>query len=222
MATLDTKSDSVLKAMSDKLASAPQLSFSADRQLDRQLIDKNTNMIGNATIDAQVARPDRVKAVARGGGDERQIYLSKEGSAIFSPKSGHYARFNGFPTVEKSFDAISEDLDIHVPMQDFLGSNPYRDFRANSDAISHEGVEKIGGVSCDHLKGTRADLEWHLWIAQSEHLPLRSTITLADLKGKDHWQVDFKKWNLNPKISAGTFDFTPPKDAIEIDILVAE
>ena len=221
IATLDSKSDATLKAMSDKLAAADQLSFTAYRQMDSRLKEL-PNQMTNATIEAHVARPDRAKAIAKGGGDERHLYLAKEGGAIFSPKTGFYARFNGFPTVEQSIDKISSELDIHVPMQDFLGSNPYRNFRANSDTITHEGVDKIGGVACDHLKGTRAELEWHLWIAQSDNLPRRATITVKEFSGKDHWKADFKKWNLNPKLPAGTFEFTPPKGATEIDIVVAE
>ena len=221
MATLDSKSDAALQAMSDKLASADQLSFTATRKLDSRLKEL-PNQLSNATIVAHVDRPDRAKAIARGGSDERHLYLAKEGGAIFSPKSGYYARFNGFSTVEQSIDKLSNELGIHVPMQDFLGSNPYRDFRANTDTITHEGVERIGGVACDHLKGTRADLEWHLWIAQSDNLPRRSTVTVKEFKGKDHWQADFKSWDLNPKLPASTFEFNPPNGATEIDILVGE
>jgi len=219
MATLDPKSDGALKAMSDKLAGADQLSVSAYRKLDRQLID-NPNMIGHASIEAHIHRPDRAKAVVRGSGEERRLYLGKDGSTIHSRNSNFYAHFPGHPTIEKACDKASEKLGIHVPMQDFLSSNPYRDFKSGSDTIEHAGVERVGGQTCDHLKGGREDLEWHLWISQSSHLPVRYTITVAGLKGKDHQQLDFKKWNLAPRIAAGTFEFTPPKGSREIEFLL--
>ena len=219
MATLDPKSDGALKAMSDQLAGADQLSVSAYRRLDRQLID-NPNMIGNAAIEAQIDRPDRAKAVVRGSGEERRLYLGKDGSTIHSRNSNFYAQFPGHPTIEKACDAASAKLGIHIPMQDFLSSNPYREFKSGSDTIEHAGVERAGGQTCDHLMGSRDDLEWHLWISQSSRLPVRYTITAAGLKGKDHLQLDFKNWNLAPTIAAGTFDFTPPKGSREIEFLL--
>jgi len=218
MATLDPKSDGALKAMSDKLAGADQLSVSAYRKLDRQLID-NPNMIGHASIEIQIDRPDRVKAAVRGSGEERRLYIGKDGSTIHSRNSNFHAHFPGHPTIEKTCDAASAKLGLHVPMQDFLSSNPYRDFRSGSDTIAHAGVERVGGQACDHLRGSREDLEWNLWISQSGHLPVRYSITVAGLKGEDHLRLDFKKWNLAPTITAGTFDFTPAKGSREIEFL---
>ena len=218
VAELDTQSNAALRRMSDTLAAADRLSFSATRKMDRQLLD-NPNMIGNATIEAKVARPDRVKAVFRGAGNERQVYLGKDGSAIYSRNSNLYARFPGQPTIEKSCDAASEELGLHVPMQDFLASNPYRGFTEGSDTIVHAGVETVGGHSCDHLEGSREDLSWDLWISKSDHLPRRYRITVAGLEGEDHLQLDFRNWNLSPSIPAGTFDFTPPKGSREIEFV---
>jgi hypothetical protein len=220
-ATLDSQSDTALRQMSDALAAADQLSFSASRKMDRQLIE-NPNVIGHANIEAQVDRPDRAKAVVKGGGKERHLYLGSGSSAIYTPDSGFYARFPGHPTIEKSCDAAAANLGLHIPIQDFLSANPYRDFTAGSDTIVHAGVDQVGGMACDHLKGSREDLSWDLWIARSDHLPRRYRITVAELDGKDHLQLDFMNWNLSPSFPAGTFDFTPPKSAREIDFLVVE
>jgi hypothetical protein len=218
VAQIDTPSSDALRRMSDTLAAADQLSFSASRKLDRRVLD-NPKIIGDATIEVQADRPDRLKAVTRGSGEERHIYIGSGGSTIYSRNSKHYARFPGHATIDKSIDAAAIKLGIHVPMQDFVAANPYRGFTQGSDTISHAGVESVRGQTCDHLQGTRDDLSWDLWISQSSSLPVRYAITVKEVSGKDHLVLDFRNWNLAPSLKAGSFDFSPPSGAEEIQFL---
>jgi hypothetical protein len=221
VAQMDTQSGDALQRMSDKLAAADQLSFSAKRKLDSRVLD-NPKVIGDATVELQVDRPDRLKTVTRGNGDERHLYIGSGGSTIYSRNSKHYARFPGHATIDKSADAASSQLGIHLPMQDFVAANPYRGFTEGSDTISHAGVASVGGQSCDHLNGTRDDLSWDLWISKTTSLPVRYAITVKEISGKDHLVLDFRNWNLAPSLAAGSFDFTPPSGAEEIQFLPPE
>lgn len=213
---VDSKSEAVLRKMSDTLTSAKQMKITATRKLDKRLLD-NENMIGNAEIEAYVARPDRLKIKLRGGGNERHFYIAKRGSTIYSTNSKFYAHFAGQSTLDKSFDVAASKLGVNIPAQDFLSSNPYRDFTQGSTAIAYVGSATVRGQSCDHLSGKRADLEWDLWISKSSHLPRRYTITVKGKSGKNHLQVDFKKWDLSPSISKSAFTFSAPKGAQEIE-----
>lgn len=219
VADTDPASADALRRMSDKLASADQFALTATRRLDRQLID-NPNSIGTATISAALIRPGLARATTTGGnGNVRSLYITPEGSTIYSQSHNFYATFPGHPTVEEAFDAASANLGVHFPAQDFLAANPYRSFSAGSDSIRHAGVEPVAGQSCDHLRGTREDLHWDLWIDQATSLPVRYTITVAGLEGSDHLQLDFQEWNLTPSLDAGSFRFSPPAGAEEIEFL---
>ena len=160
--------------------------------------------------------------MTRGNGEERHLYVSSGGSTIYSRNPKLYARFPGKATIEKSADAASSQLGIHLPMQDFFAANPYRGFTEGSDTISHAGVESVGGQSCDHLRGARDDLSWDLWISKSSSLPVRYAVTVADVPGSNHLLLDFRNWNLAPSLAAGSFDFTPPSGAEEIKFLPPE
>lgn len=213
---VDTKSEAVLRKMSDKLTSAKQIKITATRKLDKRLLD-NENMIGNAEIEAYVARPDRLKIKLRGGGNERHFYMAKSGATIYSTNSKFYANFPGQPTLDKSFDAAASKLGMNIPAQDFLSSNPYRDFTRGTSEITYVGSATVRGQTCDHIKGKSEKLEWNLWVSKSSHLPRRYTITVNGVEGENHLQVDFKKWDLSPSISKNTFTFSAPKDAQEIE-----
>ena len=220
MAKVDEASAGPLKAMSDKLAAADQIAVSGIRRLDSQLIE-NAGVIGYGKVDLLLDRPDRAKVVIRGASKTREYYLSKEGSTIYEPKSGHYGQFPGQATVDKSLDAAAAKFGIHIPAQDFLSANPYRSLAGQSDTISHVGVESVGGLPCDHILGKRADLEWEMWIAQSDKLPRKFSITVAGLNGRNHYQVDIHKWDLNPGLAADAFVFKPSKNDSKIEVLPA-
>ena len=221
MAKIYEASTGPLQAMSDRLASADQISVSGIRRLDSQLIE-NKSVIGYAKVDMLVDRPDRVKVAVRGAANQRDYYLSKDGSVIYESASGHYARFPGNSTIEQALDAAAQEFGIHIPAQDFLSANPYKSLASNTDTITHAGVESIDGIACDRVKGSREDLSWNMWIAKSDKLPRRFTITIPGMSGSDQYRVDFHKWNLNPGLSANDFTFTPKKTDSEIEFYTPE
>lgn len=220
-AKIDKSGNAALKAMSDQLISSDQLSFTATRVLDPQLVE-NPAIIRRASIAASVDRPSQAKAIIQGDGKKRTFYISKDGSAIHDDASGHYVRIDGKRTIDKSLDFAAETFGVHIPLQDFLSNHPYLGFRIGSDTIAHAGTATVRGQACDVLHGTREDLTWKLWIGTSDHLPQRFTVTVTELKGADHLVIDFKSWDLTAQHPPGSLKFVPAEGDSEIQFLPAE
>ena len=78
------------------------------------------------------------------------------------------------------------------------------------------GDSEIDGSDCDHLAFRQATIDWQLWVEKGDKaLPRKIVITTRYEVGDPQYQSTLR-WNLNPKIDASTFTFTPPKDAKEI------
>jgi hypothetical protein len=217
---LDAAALKVLRTMSDKIKSAEELTVSANRQMSPLLLE-NENQIGNAKIEAVVARPDRVKVSVRSWTDERLIYLSRRGSAIWDKRTDFYARFPGKATIDASLDAAIDQFGVFVPMQDLLSGDPYDGFTEGLTSLKHAGVESAGlfGPRCDRITGTKEGLQFDLWVSQADGLPSKMVITATALEGTGHLQIRSIRWNLNPELHPGTFTFAPPEGSTEIQFL---
>ncbi|MGI9244584.1 MAG: DUF2092 domain-containing protein [Verrucomicrobiales bacterium] len=217
-AEIDPKADAALRAMSDQLGKAKQLTVKAKRTVVPELLE-NKAAIGDATIESAVHRPDKLKAVVTGTDKERQFFLGKDGSVIYSKENKFYARFPGKPTIDESFDSAQVEFGMYVPVQDLLSQNPYKDLIARAKSGKHVGVEAVAGEDCDHLAFTQEGIDWEIWIAKSDQLPRKFVIDVKAIEGKSDFVVQDIEWNLDPGLKDGDFTFSPPEGSTEIEFL---
>jgi hypothetical protein len=220
-AEIDPKADAALRSMSDQLSKAKQLTVKAKRKVAPKLVE-NDAAIGTATIEVAVQRPDKLKATVNGADKQRQFFLGKDGSVIYSKENQFYARFPGKPSIDESFDAAQVEFGVFIPVQDLLSGNAYAGLTGRTKSGKHVGEEKVGGEDCDHLAFTEKGLNWEVWISKSDHLPRKFVINVKGVEGKDHFVVENLEWNLEPGLKDDAFTFTPPKGSTEIEFLPKE
>lgn len=221
IAEISAEATDSLKAMSDKLSGAQQLTVEASRTVAPELLKIEPDL-ESTKVKAIVQRPDKMVCSVNGEGRQIEFYIGKDGSTIFSKNAGFYARFPGKPSISESFDAAEKERGISIPVQDLLCQDPYNDMTAKAKSGKLVGEESVDGESCDHLAFSQEDLDWEIWIAKSDKLPRKFVITLKGVEGKDHVVVDKMNWNLDPKLSADAFVFTAPKGATEIEFVPDE
>jgi hypothetical protein len=120
-------------------------------------------------------------------------------------------------------DFAREKLDIIAPAGDLLYKNAFDILM--KDVISGFVVGKgvVHGVRCHHLAFRNATTDWQIWIQEgSQPLPRKLVITTKEMDGQPQFSVLMTKWNLEPKLTDKTFEFTPPKEAKKVDFLNLE
>jgi len=61
---------------------------------------------------------------------------------------------------------------------------------------------------------------WQMWIQEGKQpLPWKMVITSTDVGNAPQFAATVTKWNLDPKFTANTFSFSPPKDAKKVEFL---
>jgi hypothetical protein len=116
-------------------------------------------------------------------------------------------------------DGLQEKYGFTPPVTDFLVQDPYADLTRGAQSGRLAGHESIGGEDCTHLSFTEADADWELWLASSDQLPRKFVLTQKNMSGQPRLEVVFTRWDLAPRLEAGTFTFKPPQGAERIEML---
>ena len=167
----------------------------------------------HSTVTVQL--PNKLRAELSGDLRDRTVVYDGSKIAIYSPDDDVYARSSAPDSVNKLINNLL-DAGVEMPMVDVL-------YQTGDGTLTEEvrggilvGDSEIDGAECDHLAFRQASIDWQLWVEKgAKPVPRKLVITTRYAVGDPQYQAVLR-WNLQPKIDASTFAFTPPKDAKEI------
>ena len=214
--------DTVLKAMSNRLASAKQYRFTVSRTMPTK-VAQAMNQQTKANVEVAVARPDKLSArITHQGVAVREMFFD---GRTFTVVDG-VNRFHSQAPLRGSVDAAAGQLEklfgFRPPLVEFVVSNPYREIKNRVEAVSYLGQDTVrqGGraVKCHRigLRGNLADAE--LWLGAEDSLPRRLKATRSNSGGKDLLaDMNFVTWDFNPRATA--FRFQAPANFEKIPMI---
>jgi hypothetical protein len=211
----------VLREMSDTLAGARQLTFTATRQLDPALVIGGT-VKESAEIEVWVSRPQKVRARMTSNADVRSLYADGQQVSLIDEGMKVYATVPLPGTIDDVIDFLDARYGFTPPLAEFLFSDPYKRFSALIQSSTYKGRESVNGAECDRVTLTGEIADADVWIAVADHLPRRFVATFKDREGSPQLTVEFSSWNLAPTLDESVFVFAPPKEAYEIAMVTTE
>ena len=162
-----------------------------------------------------VQLPNKLRAEISGDLRDRTIVYDGAKIVVYSPDADVYARSSAPDSVNKLIGNLL-DAGVEMPMVDVLSQTAEGTLTEGVRGGVLVGDSEIDGFDCDHLAFRQPTLDWQLWVEKGDKaLPRKIVITTRYEVGDPQYQV-ILRWNLNPKIDASTFTFTPPKEAKEI------
>ena len=106
-------------------------------------------------------------------------------------------------------------------MADLIYTKAYEYLTAGTLSGFYVGLSKVQGVPCHHLAFREKDIDWQIWIEDSQTpVPRKFLITDKTAQGLQ-FTAEFTKWNTSPQLEDGLFTFVAPEKAEKIDILPA-
>lgn len=184
----------------------------------------------NSTATIRFQRPDKFALVADGGTlgltfatDGKQVvaYLPMLNRYTISSASDN-ASIGGLPVganlaeLAKSFDA----------------DKAYERIMKMVTSAQYIGREKINGTDCHHCRYDAKMMSFDVWFEAGERPLVRKIVpdltkVLAKQAGQNaavkdmqmQWEVTFKDWNTDAKLTDADFAFTPPAGAEKVDSL---
>jgi hypothetical protein len=213
---IDPRADQVLKAMSNVLGSAKQLSVHNDATSDERITTGELVEM-SASIDLVVRRPDAIHAVVAGDLRPMRYWIGSGRVTVLDESRWTYATASVARDLDVAIDQMWDRYGIKIPLVDFVSNNPYQDLTRDVEAGYYAGMHSVDGVSCHHLVFSQEDIDWQIWIEDGLlPLPRKLTIRYKTEPGAPRYTAMLSEWDLSPDLGDALFEFVPPGDAEQI------
>lgn len=203
---------SVLKKMSEKLSSAKQFTYSAERTIAASRMQGHDKP-QSAEVTGALKRPDKLKVFVTGPTEDRQFYFDGKKMTVFDKKMTVYGEIECEGPIDQAIEKIAAKHGFFPPLSDFLVSDPYEALTADVTSANLLSNEEIEGEKCFRMGFTQEGLDWELWVAQSDHLPRKLLINAAGASDNPALEAVISDWNLKAKLADSEFEFIPPEGA---------
>ncbi len=215
---VDPGSIEALKAMGFHLQGLKRFRVVTDLTGERVLAD-GQKLQHTSTAVLDVTRPNKLRAVTRSAGSERELFYDGKTVVLHTPAQKYYSTVEFAGTLGELIGRMRERFGVEVPLSDlFLWGTPAAPVDKIESAMN-AGQEFIDDDLCDHYAFRQGSIDWQIWItAGDKPLPRKIVITNRADEARPQ-SVSLIDWNLKPAFKDAIFSFAPPKGARKIEIV---
>lgn len=209
----------LMRQMSDTLAKAPVLRFATAETLESPG-PPSERRVFRFSRTVTVRRPDALFFEVHGTGDmaiDMAAYYDGKTVSLRDDLRRVWAQTAVPGTLDEMLDDVSRRYAFPVPFADSVYSVPYEAFIGPRTTGGFVGRETIDGVGCAHLSYADDLVGVDVWIPSSgQPLPRRVELAYKRVSGAPKARLDFKSWDLTPRVADPTFRFQPDPAATRI------
>lgn len=216
---IDPEALQVLKGMTDYIGSLQRFGMHTENTYE-DVMETGQKIQFHFSSNIVAQRPDKLRA-ERSDGQASQLFVY-DGETLSMYDGGHdfFSSIAVPDNIDDFLHFARDALDLVPPAGDMVFSNAFELLTAGITSGFVVGKTVIGGVSCYHLAFTTPVVDWQVWIADGDKpLPYKYVLTTRDDPAQPQFVTVISKWNTEPKIGDGTFEFKPPATAMEIDFV---
>jgi hypothetical protein len=215
---IEPKATEILKQMCDYLKGLQQFSCEAEITEDVLLTSGQRIQCGRQ-VEAWVRRPDRFRAESVGDTDNRLLVYDGKTITLMDMSKNFYTTIAAPPTIDAALEYAIKAFNLRAPLADLIYTKAYEYLTEGVLSGFYVGLSKVQGVPCHHLAFREKDIEWQIWVEDSQ-TPVPRKFLITDKKAQGlQFTALFTKWNTSPQFEEGLFTFVPPEEAEKIDIL---
>lgn len=167
-----------------------------------------------------VEKPNRLRSEYVGDERVTNFYYDGKSFTLESPDLNYYATKSAPATLDAALEQFQQKYGITLPMSNLAASQVCADLKADVQRSIFVGVDMVNREPMYHMLMSGQERNYQIWVTKDpQPLVRKAVITYKDLPGAPQYTVYLSNWNFNPQIAADTFTFTPPQDAVKIEIL---
>ena len=207
-----------LKQMSETLAAAKAFAYRSNNFMEVQA--EATGQFLTFFVDTEVAlqRPNKLRINVSGDVPSFQFYFDGTKVSAFDPQKNVHSVSGPIATIDEMLDFVTTKAHINFPSADFMYSDPYAVMTKNLTHAIVVGPSMVNGVPCEHFAYMEPALNWEIWIENGKRaLPLRMAMTYKQIPNFPRFMIEYKDWNLNPKLKGDLFVFKAPANSRQIE-----
>jgi len=216
---VDPGSIQALKDMGTYLATLKRFRVSTEVTGERVLAN-GQKLQHMATADIDVSRPNKLRARMHSARAEREFFYDGKVATLYTPAQKYYSTVEFAETLGGLIDRLEEKYGVQLPLADlFRWGTPAAQFDKIESAMN-AGQDFIDKDLCDQYAFRQGKIDWQIWIAAgSKPLPRKIVITNRADEARPQ-SVTLIDWNLNAAFTDSVFNFTPPKGASKVEIVL--
>ncbi|HEX9555878.1 MAG TPA: DUF2092 domain-containing protein [Reyranella sp.] len=209
----------LVKAMSDRLAAAKTMSFTAVATYESA--DRTGEPLAYFTrSQVTLQRPDKLSVITPGDGPRTEFYYDGKTAQAYEPAANLVAVAQAPDTIDAMLRAAFQYAAIYFPFTDIVVSDPLKAISENLTIAFVVGKSNVvAGVPTDIvvLVGKYAHVQ--LWIGSDDKLPrLARAIFVGDPAHYRH-TVALSDWKLDQPVAADSFTSAALAGARRIDFV---
>lgn len=205
---LEPKAIDLLKAMSERLASAKTLQFTAITTYE------NPSRLGPALAyhtlsEVVLQRPNKLQVLSPGDGPASEFYYNGKTLIAFAPTENLAAVAEAPGSIDDALKFAYDTAAIYFPFTDFLVANPYGDIAGDLKTVFYIGQSQvIDGVTTNMIAIATDKVFAQIWIGAQDKLPRMVRAVYRDDPSRLRHQVAFTNWRLDMPIPPDAFGST--------------
>jgi hypothetical protein len=211
-----------LKQMSATLASAKAFTYRSNNFMEVQAEATGQFLAFFVETEVALQRPNKLRVNVFGDVPSFQFYFDGAKVTAFDPQKNVHSISEPIATIDEMLEFVTTKTHINFPSADFMYSDPYAVMTKNLTHAIVVGPSMVNGLPCEHFAYMEPGLNWEIWIENGKRaLPLRMAMTYKQVPNFPRFMIEYKDWNLNPKLKADIFVFKAPANSkqIEFDII---
>jgi len=220
---IEPTADQVVRRMSDYLKSLKGFHFETENVFD--VVESDGEKIQlSRRVQVDFRRPNALRGCSQGDNEwDAAYWYDGRRVAILQRKLNVYSVVDAPPTTDEMLDYMNERYGLAVPTADILFSDVYTVLMDGVETGRLVGEHRVGDVPCHHLAFTQSNIDWQLWVdAGRNPLPRKLVVTYKEAECCPQFSATFLKWNTEPAFSDADFQFTPPQDAEQTELIPRE
>ena len=203
---LDPAAVALLKAMSDRLAAAHSMSFTAIATYESPALITHQPLAYTTLSQVTLQRPDKLRVITPGDGAPSAFYYDGKQMMAYAPDSGLVAIADAPPTIDAMLQQADRVAALYFPFTDVIVANPYQDVAGEIRLAYVIGRSHVIGDTETDMVGVVTDaLQAQVWIGTADHLPRMIRATFFGEPGQFRHQVEFRDWQLDPTLAPDLF-----------------
>ena len=210
-AVLEPRAVELLKGMSQRLAAAKSLSFSAVASYEYPS-RLGPPIVYSLRYDVALQRPNLLRVIVPGDGPATEFLWDGKEMVAFAPTENLVAVASAPATLEAALKQAFDTAAIYFPFTDLLLPDPYAAISPGAVTAFVVGPSAIvGGVKTEMIVWANNDVFLQLWIGSDDKLPRRIRAQFrADPKGLRH-DLELRDWQLDGPLPAEHFSTAKAK-----------
>jgi hypothetical protein len=202
---LEPKAIEILRATSNKLASAHTLTFTAIETFE-SLSRQGAPLVYGNKYDTVLQRPNKLRVILEGDGPASEFYYDGKVVMAYAPAENLVAVADAPDTIDKTLEAVFHSAAIYFPFTDLIVSDPYGDMAPGLKHAYYVGQSKVvAGITTDIVAFAGNGIFAEMWVGADDKLP--RIIHAIYLDDPDHLRHNLilSDWKLDASVSDDFF-----------------